>query len=130
MSSAVLHLMKIMPALPERRAAGGRRRARAGHDPLEEFVEIVEAHQAHPQVAVGRPVVDARDREVQVDRIGVTLQGQLRADCELLVLGELAADHAAVFVFLKLLELVGGNRQLVEDLEDRDRDRRRTGQTA
>ena len=28
---------------------------------LERFVEIVEAEQAHPQVAVGRAVVDAPD---------------------------------------------------------------------
>ena len=90
------------------RARGPERIARAGaeHGLLQRLVEVVPANEAHPQVAVRRPVVDAPDREVQVDRVGSPFERQHVADLELLFVGQLSADHAAVLVFLERLELV------------------------
>ena len=94
MSSAFLHLMKIIPALPEIRALAGVDASPSRSTTLlERLVEVVQADQAHPQVAVARAVVDAADREVQVDRVGVALERQRVADLELLVVGELPADR-------------------------------------
>ena len=108
--SAFLHLMKIMPALPETRALAwpASRPSRAHGDPLQRLVEVVVVEQAHPQVAVGRAVVDGPDRQVHVDRVDVALEGQRIADLQVPSLASLRPIDAAVLVRLEGRELVGG----------------------
>ncbi len=113
MSSAFLHLMKIIPAFPavlSRRTTNERRSSRR---PFQGLVEVVEVEEAHPQVAVARAVVDPPDRQVQVDRVDVALERERIADLQLLVVGELAADHAAVLVLLERLQAGRRARELV-----------------
>ena len=118
--SAVLHLMKIVPALPDLGAGGSQRpaRGRAHRDPLEGLVEVIEVEQAHPLIGPGGAAVDPPHGQVHVDRVEIPLQGQGIAKLQLAISGQFATDQTTVLVLLEGLELVRRDGELVHDGEN------------
>ena len=84
----------------------------------ESFVEVVPVEVGGAEVAVFGAVEDADDGEVEVEGVDDALQGELVADLEAFILGELAADDDAVEAGAEGVELVGGYGQLGINVEE------------